>query len=157
MFRILKSIVHNLTNEQTMCDALSKSKIIKSKRQPPNVKKILTKAKFLEQEAMTTNNVFRCNHPNCVLFDYSEEGHSYKLDGKIAYVNKTISCDVKNVVYVLKCNGCKEYLIGQTGDKLRRGRIVHAQLIRGPSTRQLHLSEHKCSKNNPKFTMFPFF
>ena len=46
MFGILKRNSHILTNDQTMCEALSTSKIIKSKRQPPNLKEILTKAKF---------------------------------------------------------------------------------------------------------------
>ena len=60
MFGILKSNVPILTNAQTMRGALSKSKIINSKRQPPNLNKILIKAKFLEQDATTTHKVFRC-------------------------------------------------------------------------------------------------
>ena len=56
MFGVLKSSFHILTIDQTMRDALSKSKIIKSKRQPPNLK-ILTKAKFLEQDVTTTYKV----------------------------------------------------------------------------------------------------
>ena len=63
-----------------------------------------------------------------------------------------MSCDVKNVIYVLECNGCNEYYIGQTGDKLRSRRTVHAQQIRDPSIRQLPLSEHIdiCCQTNPK-------
>ena len=70
-----------------------------------------------------------------------------------------MSCDVKNVIYVLKCNGCQEYYIGQTGDKLRIKRTLHAQQIRDPSTRQIPVSEliDNCRKSNPKFQMFPFF
>ena len=51
-----------------------------------------------------------------------------------------MSCDVKNVIYALECNGCQEYYIGQTGNKLRSNRTVHAQQIRDSSTRQLPLS-----------------
>ena len=67
--------------------------------------------------------------------------------------------DVKNVIYALQCNGCQEYYIGQTGDKLRSRRTVHAQQIRDPSTRQLPLSGHIdiCCQTDPKFTMFPFY
>ena len=70
-----------------------------------------------------------------------------------------MSCDVKNVIYAIKCNGCKEFYIGQTGDKLRTRRTIHAQQIRDPSTRQIPLSEHidNCSRSIPKFQMFPFF
>ena len=159
MFGILKSNVHLLTNDQTMREALSTSKIIKSKRQPPNLKKILTKAKFAEQASRTMHKVFKCNRANCALCDYLAEGNSFNFKGKTFYVKETMSCDVKNVIYVLQCNGCKEYYIGQTGDKLRSRRTVHAQQIRDPSTRQLPLSGHIdiCCQTDPKFTMFPFF
>ena len=50
MFGILKSNMHILTNDQTMREALSESKIIKSKRQPPNLKRLITEAKFTERQ-----------------------------------------------------------------------------------------------------------
>ena len=53
-----------------------------------------------------------------------------------------MSCDVKNVIYALQSNDCHEYYIGQTGDKLRSRRTVHAQQIRDHSLRQLPLSGH---------------
>ena len=83
----------------------------------------------------------------------------YIFNGKIFFVKETMSCDVKNVIYALQCNGCQEYYIGQTGDKLRSRRTVHAQQIRDPSTRQLPLSGHIdiCCQTDPKFTMFPFY
>ena len=67
-------------------------------------------------------------------------------------------CNVKNVLYVLICNGCREYYIGQTGDKVRNRRTVHDQQIRDPSTRHLPLSSHleQCSLINTKFSVFPF-
>ena len=93
------------------------------------------------------------------LYIYIEEGNCYNFNGKVFYVNETMSCDVKNVIYAIKCNGCKELYIGQTGNKLRTRRTIHAQQIRDPSTRQIPLSEHidNCSRSIPKFQMFPFF
>ena len=66
-----------------------------------------------------------------------------------------MSCDVKNVI---RCLGCKEYYIGQTGGKLRDRRTVHAQQIRDPSTRKIPVSAHldNCSQTDPKFIIFPF-
>ena len=159
MFGILKGNIHILTNDQTMREALSTSKIIKSKRQPPNLKKILTKAKFAEQSSRTIQKVFKCKRANCALCDYLAEGHSFNFKGKIFYAKETMSCDVKNVIYVLQCNGCKGYYIGQTGNNQRSRRTVHAQQIRDHSKRQLFLSEHTdiCCRSDPKFTKFPFF
>ena len=97
------------------------------------MKKLLTKAKFEEQGSKTKHRVFKCNRANCALCGYLAEGNSYDFKGKIFYVNENMSCDVKNVIYVLECNGCNEYYIGQTGDKLRSRRTVHEQQIRDPS------------------------
>ena len=68
-------------------------------------------------------------------------------------------CDVQNVIYVITCNGCGEYYIGQTGGKLRTKRTIHAQQIRDLSTRMIPLSAHLdiCCQREPKFQMFPFF
>ena len=82
-----------------------------------------------------------------------------QFNGNVFYVNKMMSCDVKNVIYVIKCNGCKYLYIGQRGEKLRTRRTIHAQQIRDPSTRQIPLSEHIVNRirSIPKIQMFPFF
>ena len=73
-------------------------------------------------------------------------------------IQNMISCDVRNVIYVITCNGCGEYYIGQMGGKLRTGRTIHAQHIRDPSTR-IPLSVHldTCCQTELKFQMFPFY
>ena len=44
-------------------------------------------------------------------------------------------------------------------DKLRSRQIVHEQQMRDVSTRQIPLSSHlnTCCKNEPTFSIFPFF
>ena len=68
-------------------------------------------------------------------------------------------CDVENVLYVITCNGCGKYYIGQTGGKLRTRRTVHAQQIRDLSTRHIPLSRHldTCFSENRNFQLFSFF
>ncbi|MEW8544931.1 MAG: GIY-YIG nuclease family protein [Candidatus Thiodiazotropha sp.] len=71
-----------------------------------------------------------------------------------------MTCEVKNVVYVMKCQGCNEEYIGETGNYLRRRVTVHNQQIRDPKTRMLYVSEHLsiCAhQKNSKFYMFPFY
>ena len=70
-----------------------------------------------------------------------------------------MSCNVKNVIYCLICNGCGKCYIGQTGNKLRMRRTVHAQQARDPSTRKLPLSRHLdiCCETEPKCSIFPFY
>ena len=78
---------------------------------------------------------------------------------KFFQVNADMTCDVQNVIYVITCNGCGEYYIGQTGDKLRTRRTIHAQQIGDPIARQILLSQHLdiCRKDELKFKIFPFY
>ena len=70
-----------------------------------------------------------------------------------------MSYDVTNVIHVIMCNGCGEYDIGHTGDKLRTRRDTNAQQIRDPSVRQIPLSGHldTVCNSKQKFKMFPFY
>ena len=76
-----------------------------------------------------------------------------------------MDCTTINVIYCIKCNGCKKDYIGQTGYQLKKklktkNRItVHRQQINNAETRQISLSEHleNCSKENNKFMVIPFY
>ena len=120
MFSIFKNNLHFLTSDQTIRDALSGTGIIKSKRQPPKLKtktkkkKTYHKARFTDTRTSTTNFVSKCNRRNCGLCECLDESNSYNFNGKIFYVNETMSCDVRNVIYVITSNRCNEYYIGQT-------------------------------------------
>ena len=95
--------------------------------------------------------------PKCNLCLYMPIGGSYNFYGKVFPVNETMTCDVQNVIYVITCNCCGEYT-GQTGDKLRTRRTIHAQQVRDPTTRKIPLSQHLdlCSKDELRFKIFPF-
>ena len=102
------------------------------------MKQLLTRSEFITKEA----NVSKCNSPRCGLCPYIIEGNSFNFNGKLLNIKIAMSCDVSNVIYVLICNGCKKYYIGQTGDKLRNRRTVHEQQVQDPSVRQMPLSKH---------------
>ena len=140
-----------------MNNIINNSKIIKSNRQLPNLKRILIKSKF--NDSNTPPAVSKCLDPRCGLCDYIIEGSTFHFKHKIFYIKESMDCNVQNVIYVLLCNGCKEFYIGQTGDKLRNRRTVHEQQMRDPSVRQMPLSTYldQCSKSEPKFSIFPFY
>ena len=160
MFTEMKNSIPILMNDPKMRAVLRTTNFIKSKRQPPNLKKLLTKANFTSKSSGRKDyRVTKCGKPNCSLCQHIIEASSYNFKWKIFYVNQNMSCEVQNVIYVITCNGCGEYYIGQTGGKLRTRRTVHAQQIRDPSTRMIPLSAHlaTCCQTEPKFQMFPFF
>ena len=101
----------------------------------------------------------KCNEQRCGLCKSIIEGSCLKLKDKTFHVKEHMNCTVRNVLYVLICNGCKEFFIGQTGDKLRNRKTVHEQQIRDPPTRQMPVSKHidNCCKTQPKFSIFPFY
>ena len=146
-----------LQADKTMSNIISKTKFIKCKRQLPNLKRILIKSEFNETEI--SPSVSKCNDPRCALCKYILEGSSLKIKDKLFHIKESMDCTIQNVIYVLICNGCNEFYIGQTGDKLRNRRTVHDQQIRDPSTRQIPLSAHidNCSKKDPKYLIFPFY
>ena len=149
-------------NDPKMRAVLRTTNFIKSKRQPPNLKKLLhvTNANFTSKSSVRKDyRVTKYGKPNCSLCQHIVEASLYNFKGKIFYVNQNMPCEVQNVICVITCNGCGEYYIGQTGGKLKTRRTVHAQQIRDPSTRMIPLSAHPatCYQTEPKFQMFPFF
>ena len=136
-----------------MKNVLNKFVFIKSKRQPPNLKRLLTKAKFCEEEHPP--KITRCGRGNCALCDHLIKGSSFQSKMGIKY-QFDMSCDVKNVVYVLICKGCREEYDGETND-LRKRMSVHRNHIRDPNRRILRVSGHidNCTNMEPKFSVFP--
>ena len=142
-----------------MNDILQANTIIKSKRQPPNLKRLLTRAKFEENIQIATIN--KCNRPNCGLCKCMIVDNSFNSKyGKTYYVTTSMGFDAKNLIYVMQCTRCDEEYIGETGDSLRHRMTVHRQQIRNSNFRILHVSNHiaTCARNcETPFKLFPLY
>ena len=57
-------------------------------------------------------------------------------------VKTSMSCDAKNLIYLIQCSGCQEEYIGETGDTLHHRLTVHRQQIRDARLRMLFVSGH---------------
>ena len=158
IFNVINFNLPILQEDPKMNKVLSNFKLIKSKRQPNNLKRLLTKAKFNHN---SNHEVKRCNRPNCGLCIHLLESNSFEFNcGKRFFVHESMTFEVKNVVYVMKCRGCGDEYIGETGNFLRRRVTVHNQQIRDPNTRILFVSEHLniCAQQmSPKYHIFPFY
>lgn len=157
MFNFMKQNVPILKCSSRMKSVLDATPLLKSKRQAHNLKNILTRARY--DRTPQTKTVVKCGRGNCGLCRHLVEGHTFNFkNGKQFHVNENITCDVKNVIYVITCGGCAENYIGETGN-LRQRVTIHNQQIRDPSTRKIQLSEHidRCSSSDPKYTLFPFY
>ena len=140
---------------------LEENPVIKSNRQSKSLKQILTRARFDDSQNQSTAKITKCGRPNCGTCELLIEGESYKFkNGPNFVIKNNMSCASRNLLYVIRCEGCGEDYIGQTGNELRKRMTVHKQQIRDPSTRMIPLSGHisDCAKNKAKqFSLFPFY
>ena len=140
-----------------MHKAFKNKVFIKSKRQPPNLKRLLTKAKFTNHP-LEDFKVTKCNEPRCGLCKHLIEGSSISFKEKTFKVNANMTCKAKNVMNVIQCRGCNEQYIGETVN-LRNRVTLHNQHIRVPELRKIPVSGHIAdySDREPKYYIFPFF
>ena len=149
------------TDFQALCDnevpGMRDFKLIQSRRQPSNLKKILTKAEFTSKPPI----VSQCGNTRCecckslLLSDhYVFKEVNYKFTLKMP-----MSCESSNLIYVLVCSGCYGEYIGETGinqQKLRDRVRVYRQHIRQPEYQQLKVEEHLRNCSNGEFKIFSF-
>ena len=133
-FNLIKSSIECLKHNKV--DGFESVKVIHSKRQAPNLKKLLTKAEF----SSTLPSVKKCDKATCKCCDNLQLGttHKFKNTNYTFTVKSSFNCDSSNLIYVLTCPTCKEEYIGETGigkTKLRDGVRVYRQHIKQPSTK----------------------
>ena len=108
---IIKSLVICLKNNNV--SAFHNINLIQSKRQPPNLKKLLTKAEYGKVLSRTVNcNDKRCEFCNYLLLndDYTFKKIQVTFKSKIRF-----TCDTFNIIYVVTRESCKEEYTGETG------------------------------------------
>ena len=143
-----------LEQSQNLRNLINQSQIKNSRRQAPNLKRILTRARFTSENS---KSVKKCGDSRCGTCSYLEEGGEKILKcGKKLTPNYSMTCKSENVIYCMTCPTCHENYIGQTG-KLNARVRVHKQQIRDPSIRNTPCSEHFANCGNGNFKIFPFY
>ena len=110
--------------------------LIQSQRQPPNLKKLLTKEEYGEVLLGTFNcSDERCEYRNYLLIN---DHYAFKNVQITFKLKNRSTCDNSNLIYVIICDTCKEEYIGKTGEgktKLRDRVRVYRQHIWQPHSR----------------------
>ena len=143
-------------NESTR-KSFENKRLIFSKRQPPNLKRILTSAKF-----NNTNNavgVFKCQKSRCQICQMLITGNCFNSSNPSFNfrIGSYMTCDTLNCIYVLKCCGCEKLYIGETNNFRLR---INLHKDHAKNNTGLNVSKHiyKCTdklKNLPKFNAMP--
>ena len=145
-----------LNRSETMKTVLQKKNIINSKRQPKNLKRILTSSKFETQQQ--TPGVTKCRRSRCKTCpDLIEGTHVTFNNGKTFHVKANMSCTTKNVIYSIICENCKAFYIGQTKNELCKRMTLHRQQTNHEALRVLNVNKHIHACAGGNFKIFPLY
>ena len=88
-------------------------KLINSKRQPPNLQKLLTKVEFSNGEV----RVRKCQDLRCECCEFLllPRSHTFENVSKTFTLKNPMPWNSFNVIYAVICSGCLEEYIGETG------------------------------------------
>ena len=138
--------LEQLENKDKIKEILDTTKIIKSQRQPKNLKRILSSTTFGEN---TTKGVTKSNNKRYKIRDIIIEGkfNIFKNSETKFKINKNLSCNSKYVVYIIECSECKEIYIGST-QALNSKISLHKSNIKIKENRKLNVLKHlyQCSR-----------
>ena len=113
---------------------MSKTKVIRSQRQPKNLKRMLTNSYFSRRNDIDPA-VKICGTKRCGTSPYLKQGKEFTFATNETFrIKHSMNCNSTNLVYIITCAGCGHNYIGETSDILRNRVTVHKQQIRDPQT-----------------------
>ena len=130
-------------------------KLINSLRQAPNLERLLCKSKFmLVEEHFYVNSYGK----NCVCCPHLLKTSCYlfKRVNKVFFLKNNFNREIRNLIYVVICQGCQEDYIGETGCLVKEWISVYKQHIRQPQYQQIKLEERLRFCSSGELQMFPF-
>ena len=144
-----------------MKKALANTKLIKSQRQPKNLKHLLTRAKFTMNNPNIETGSKKCGDPRCGTCPYMLETKkiTIKATGEEFTIKSSLSCKSRDILYIISCNGCQENYVGLTTTTLAARQRVHRSQILNEHFRQIDLSAHldQCTSSGLKYNVAPFY
>ena len=157
LFPTVSKVFNHLQTNPNTKSYYESNKLVNSNRQPSNLKTILTSAR-LKLKA-NEFKVTKCNVKNCDICNYLIEGPTF-LFKKIDFtfrVNKNMSCNTMNCIYVLQCNGCQDLYIGETSNFRLRVNL-HKHHVSKNCGLNVSRHIHDCARNkDTKFKIMPFY
>ena len=154
------------SRDERIREVFGNSKTVLSLKQPPNLLRQLTRARFNSLPTdLKENGIFKCDNKRCKLCKlYIQECKTFTTSNNIEWeVRSRITCGSTNIIYFLKCISCefKVTYTGKTND-LRSRMNNHTSACRlGNSSDQFDNHVYECcmQHNNaidPYFQMFAF-
>ena len=138
-----KNTLPILSASAKLKNPIKRTKFINSKRQPSSLKRILIRARFVFQKSNPNDpKITKCTSTSCgICPNLKHNINSIKFNQSGVHFKITIkmTCEVKDVIYVVTCSGCGKQYIGET-EYLRDRVTVHNQQINHPKYRHLNVT-----------------
>ena len=137
-------------------------------RQTTNIRKMLTKAKFIlnpPPREPRLKGMFPCGKCTCCTAGHFQATNKFSFtDGnnkRVAWeYTREFTCNPKNVLYILLCLKCHAFYLGKTDDTKQRCRKHASDVLHPHNSNCRECSDHlrDCSGLvKPYFRMYPFF
>jgi hypothetical protein len=115
----------SLLHSSNRCKTIFAQPPLVAFRRSPNLRDVLVKAK-LPSNAINSNSQlppgsYRCEQ-NCLTCKYISHGqthYTFTSTGETRYINTHMTCNTKNVIYMIHCTKCNLQYIGETKRKLK--------------------------------------
>ena len=170
--RFNKTVIENSLlslSDPVLQKVYEKKKPLITTRQPPNLKKYLTKAKFelnpkIELlENRKQNGLFACTDPRCLIHlrCYLTPCTKFSFISNMKVINwiyrRHFDCSSVNLIYLMKCSGCNEIYIGETSNIRHRINNAKKDIINPmQSSVPYALNIKNCTKLiEPYFKIYP--
>ena len=151
-----------------MKKAFDKYDVVIGSRQPKSLKKILTKSRFPPTQPETAdirrpNGLYHCY--NCIYHQsgFIVECTSFMFGENLQFewrYNRYFDCKSNNVIYILICNYCWYFYIGETDDLKQRTCLHKSNTVYPGNSNCSKLSyhlHHHSKLQTPYFRIYPIF
>ena len=147
-----------LRQDEKLNQMFNRHKILKSKRQPKNLKHILTRAKYDGTDSIRKKGkVSKCTDKRCGTCPHLLQGSHFRFEnGQTFEVKSNFDCSSKNVIYAIMCPTCQKTYIGETVN-LRKRVTVHKQHNTDSKYRYMFVNKHLADCGKCDFKIFPFY
>ena len=155
-------LLENCTDATTK-KSFENTRVVLAQKQPPNIQRIITRAKFGSPEPIK-QGLFKCHSKACVICKlYVQECSSFLTsNNKTWYIRCHITCNSVNVLYFLKCISCNgnTTYTGKTNNLRSRTNNHISSCRNGTGTNKLDNHVFKCRQGKnlkePYFQLYAF-
>ena len=123
-------------------------------RRSPNLRDLLVTTKLpsnsTNPHTQLPSGSFRCGK-NCATCPYISDGlttYTFFSTNETRHIKSNLTCDTKNLIYMIQCNRCNLQYIGETKRRLKDRFNEHRRTIDNPKSKPTTVAQHFLSSPN---------